>query len=53
MRGTTEVRFGTATFHNLHKCIGTDKIQRKDAVKFLGIHIDNKLIWKEHIKHVN
>ena len=33
-------------------CIGTDKIQRKD-VKFLGIHIDKKLIWKEHIKHVN
>jgi len=34
-------------------CIGTDKIQRKDVVKFLLIHIDNKLIWKEHIKHVN
>ena len=34
-------------------CIGTDKIQRKDVVKFLQIHIDNKLIWKEHIKHVN
>ena len=34
-------------------CIGTDKIQRKYVVKLWGIHIDNKLIWKEHIKHVN
>ena len=35
-------------------CVGTDKIQLKDVVKFFGrIHIDNKLIWKEHIKHVN
>ena len=34
-------------------CISTDKIQRKDVVKFGKIYIDNKLIWKEDIKHVN
>ena len=34
-------------------CIGTDKIKRKDVVKFLGIHIDSKLAWRDHIKHVN
>jgi len=39
--------------HGFSVCIGTDKIQREDVVKIWGIHIDNKLIWKEHIKHVN
>ena len=46
--------FGNDHANNgLRFCIGTGKIQRKDVVKFLGIHIDNKLIWKEHIKHFN
>ena len=33
-------------------CIGTAKIQRKD-VNVFRIHIDSKLAWKDHIKHIN
>ena len=34
-------------------CIDTNKVQRKDVVKFWRIHTDNKLTLNEQIKHVN
>ena len=33
-------------------CIDEHSIAEEKSTKFLGIHIDNKLNWKKHIKHV-
>ena len=35
-----------------HLKIGTDLIERVRSTKFLGLHIDDKLKWSEHIRHV-
>ena len=33
--------------------IDNQTIERKNAVKFLGIYIDSKLEWHDHIKYIN
>ena len=35
-----------------HLKIGSDLIERVRSTKFLGLHIDDKLKWSEHIRHV-
>ena len=37
---------------NLNIKIGNNIIERRDSVKFLGIHIDSKLDWHDHINSV-
>ena len=37
---------------NLNITIGEETVQRQDTVKFLGMHIDSKLEWHDHIKYV-
>ena len=37
---------------NLNITIGEETIQRRDTVKFLGMYIDSKLEWHDHIKYV-
>ena len=32
--------------------ISGEQIEQKPSVKYLGVHIDNKLKWKDHIKAV-
>ena len=32
--------------------ISGEQIKQKPSVKYLGVHIDNKLEWKNHIKAV-
>ena len=32
--------------------ISGERIEQKPSVKYLGVHIDNKLKWKDHIKAV-
>ena len=38
---------------NLNLNINHKVIERKSAIKFLGVYIDDKLIWDEHISHIN
>jgi len=37
---------------NLNIKIGNEIIERKNVVKFLGIYIDSKLEWHDHIKYI-
>jgi hypothetical protein len=37
---------------NLNIILNDQTIERKDVVKFLGIYIDSKLEWHEHIKYI-
>ena len=37
---------------NLNITIGTEDITEQTVVKFLGVHIDYKLHWHEHILHM-
>ena len=39
-------------FNVQHLKIGSDLIERVRPTKFLGLHIDDKLKWSEHIRHV-
>ena len=39
--------------YNLNVKIGNQIIERKDVVKFLGIYIDSKLEWHDHINYIN
>jgi hypothetical protein len=39
--------------NNLNINIDNQTIERKNVVKFLGIYIDSKLEWHEHIKYIN
>ena len=32
--------------------ISGEPIEQKSSIKYLGVHIDNKLKWKDHIKAV-
>ena len=32
--------------------ISGESIEQKPSVKYLGVHIDNKLKWRDHIKSV-
>ena len=36
----------------MHITINSIHLEEKQAVTFLGVIIDNKLLWKDHIKHV-
>ena len=38
---------------NLNVKIGNQIIERKNVVKFLGIYIDSKLEWHDHINYIN
>ena len=37
---------------DIHVKINNEEIERVQAVKFLGIFIDNELSWKPHISHI-
>jgi len=38
--------------NDCHLRIGTDTLERKNTVKFLGMYIDHKLEWAEHTKFI-
>ncbi len=37
---------------NLHALIGNETIMGSESVKLLGIHIDNKLTFNEHVQKI-
>jgi len=37
---------------NMNIKIGDEYIKQNDFAKFLGLYIDNKLNWHEHISHL-
>ena len=43
----------TKTNQKLTTKIMDEEIKEKEYIKYLGILIDNKLTWKQHINHVN
>lgn len=39
--------------HNIVIKLGSCKIERVSSIKFLGIFLDEKILWKNHINYIN
>ena len=39
--------------NNIYITIANERIECKETAKFLGILIDNKLNWNEHLTYIN
>lgn len=40
------------TNYNFNLKINNETIPKSECTKYLGVHMDNKLNWKEHIQHI-
>ena len=41
------------TKYSLNIQLGHNKIERSNKVKYLGVLMDEKMIWKEHLNHLS